>query len=78
MVYSIRTTRPLVYILRIVDDATPAIGFNYGAIDAAKKKIASDLSDDLSSYKENWDIIDLKCEHQLHRDLHTTEYFLNP
>ncbi|XP_060965471.1 uncharacterized protein LOC133034407 [Cannabis sativa] len=60
MVYSIKTTKPLVHALRLVDGETPTMGFIYGAIDEAKKNIAKNLDGDLSSYKEIWDIIDQK------------------
>ena len=78
MVYSIKTTKPLVHVLRIVDGETPAMGFIYGAMDEAKERIAKNLDDDVFSYKEIWDIIDAKWDHQLHRDLHASGYFLNP
>ncbi|KAJ9543747.1 hypothetical protein OSB04_023454 [Centaurea solstitialis] len=78
VVYSIKTTKPLVHVLRIVDGETPAMGFIYDAMDEAKERIAKNLDDDVSSYKEIWDIIDAKWDHQLHRDLHASGYFLNP
>ncbi|XP_062104413.1 uncharacterized protein LOC133815612 [Humulus lupulus] len=79
VVYSMKTTKPLVNVLRIVDgERTPAMGFIYGAMDEAKEKIAKNLDGDVSSYKEIWDIIDQKWEFQLHRDLHATAYYLNP
>ena len=79
VVYSIKTTRPLVRVLRLVDgDTTPAMGFIYGAMDEAKEKIAKNLNEEVSSYKEIWDIIDAKWENQLHRDLHAAAYYLNP
>ncbi|KAJ9558023.1 hypothetical protein OSB04_012637 [Centaurea solstitialis] len=78
VVYSIKTTKPLVHVLQIVDGETPAMGFIYGAMDEAKERIAKNLDDDVSSYKEIWDIIDAKWDHQLHRDLHASGYFLNP
>ncbi|XP_062099339.1 uncharacterized protein LOC133805231 isoform X2 [Humulus lupulus] len=79
VVYSIKTTKPLVNVLRIVDgERTPAMGFIYGAMDEAKEKIAKNLDGDVSSYKEIWEIIDQKWEFQLHRDLHATAYYLNP
>ncbi|KAI3675421.1 hypothetical protein L1987_85011 [Smallanthus sonchifolius] len=77
--YSIKTTMPLVEVLRLVDgEHTPAMGFIYGAMDECKEKIAKNLDNDLSSYKEIWDIIDKKWELQMHRDLHAAAYYLNP
>lgn len=79
VVYSIKTTKPLVHVLRIVDgERTPAMGFIYGAIDEAKENIAKNFNNELSSYKEIWEIIDSKWDKQLHRDLHATAYYLNP
>ncbi|KAH6837522.1 hypothetical protein C2S53_008495 [Perilla frutescens var. hirtella] len=79
VVYSIKTTKPLVHVLRIVDgEKTPAMGFIHGAMNEAKETIAKNCDGDLSIYKEIWDIIDEKWDNQLHRDLHAATYFLNP
>ncbi|XP_057808409.1 uncharacterized protein LOC131022882 [Salvia miltiorrhiza] len=79
VVYSIKTTKPLVDVLRVVDgERAPAMGFIYATMDEAKEKIAKNLNDEVVAYKEIWNIIDDKWEKQLHRDLHTTAYYLNP
>ena len=78
MVYAIKTTQPLVKVLRLVDGDVPAMGFLYGAIDEAKEEIAKNLKGDLGAYKELWDIIDKRWEFQLHRHLHAAAYFMNP
>lgn len=78
VVYSIKTTKPLVHVLRLVDGETPTMGFIYGAMDEAKENIAKNLDGDLSSYKEICDIIDQKWELQLHYDLHGATYYFNP
>lgn len=79
VVYSIKTTKPLVHVLRIVDgERTPAMGFIYGAMDECKEQIQKNFNNDVSSYKEIWDIIDQKWEFQMHRDLHAAAYYLNP
>ncbi|CAH1448435.1 unnamed protein product [Lactuca virosa] len=79
VVYSMKTTMPLVQVLRLVDgEQTPAMGFIYGAMDECKEKIAKNLDNNLASYKEIWDIIDKKWELQMHRDLHAAAYYLNP
>ncbi|KAJ9555338.1 hypothetical protein OSB04_009952 [Centaurea solstitialis] len=78
VVYSIKITKPLMHVLRLVEGETPAMAFIYGAMDEAKEKIAKNLDGDLSSYKEIWDLIDSKWECQLHCDLHATAYYLNP
>ncbi|XP_052621725.1 uncharacterized protein LOC111887896 [Lactuca sativa] len=68
VVYSMKTTMPLVQVLRLVDgEQTPAMGFIYGAMDECKEKIAKNLDNNLASYKEIWDIIDKKWELQMHR-----------
>ncbi|KAJ9543497.1 hypothetical protein OSB04_023204 [Centaurea solstitialis] len=78
MAYSIKTTKPLVHVLRIVDCEAPTLGFIYGAMDKAKEKIALNFGGDVSSYKKIWDIIDDKWDRQLHCDLDATAYYLNP
>ncbi|XP_057803146.1 uncharacterized protein LOC131018440 [Salvia miltiorrhiza] len=79
VVYSIKTTKPLVDVLRVVDgERAPVMGFIYAAMDEAKEKIAKNLNDEVGAYKEIWNIIDDKWEKQLHRDLHATAYYLNP
>ncbi|KAH6779568.1 hypothetical protein C2S52_010805 [Perilla frutescens var. hirtella] len=51
VVYSIKTTKPLVHVLRIVDgEKTQAMGFIYGAMDEAKETIAKNYDGDLSIY----------------------------
>ncbi|KAL6499935.1 hypothetical protein OROGR_027845 [Orobanche gracilis] len=78
LIYAINTTKPLVQVLRLADGATPAMGFIYGAMDEAKVKIAANLDNEEGSYKQIWEIIDLKWENQMHRDLHACAYYLNP
>ncbi|XP_057780074.1 uncharacterized protein LOC130998677 [Salvia miltiorrhiza] len=70
VVYSIKTTKPLVNVLRVVDaERAPVMGFIYAAMDEAKEKIAKNLNDEVGAYKEIWNIIDDKWEKQLHCDL---------
>ncbi|XP_062089765.1 uncharacterized protein LOC133796311 [Humulus lupulus] len=79
VVYAIKTTKPLVEVLRLVDaDKEPAMGYLYNAMDSAKEKIAQNLGGEEKDYKEIWEIIDEKWELQLHRHLHVAAYFLNP
>lgn len=79
MSYAIRSTKPLVGVLRMTDsEKMPGMGFIYGAMDKAKEAIAENLGGDEGSYKEIWSIIDTKWEFQLHRHLHAAAYFLNP
>ncbi|KAL5543777.1 hypothetical protein UlMin_007561 [Ulmus minor] len=77
--YALKTTKPLVHVLRTVDgEKEPAMPYIYGAMDAAKEQIAKNLNNEVGSYKEIWKIIDEKWDNQLHRDLHAAAYFLNP
>lgn len=79
VVYSLKTTKPLVEVLRIVDgEQSSTMAFIYCAMDECKEKIAKSFDNELSFYKEIWDIIDEKWEHQMHRDLHAAAYYLNP
>ncbi|XP_026452111.1 uncharacterized protein LOC113352516 [Papaver somniferum] len=73
LVYSLKATKPLVGVLRIVDSkATPAMGFIYGAVDKAKEEMARNLDNEEPKYKEIWEIIDEK------KDAQNAGYFLNP
>ncbi|XP_031121045.1 uncharacterized protein LOC116024293 [Ipomoea triloba] len=77
--YVIKTTKPLVEVLRVVDgDKEPAMGFLYNAMDEAKEKIAKNLGGEEKDYKEIWEIIDDKWDFQMHRHLHAAAYYLNP
>ncbi|XP_019160773.1 PREDICTED: uncharacterized protein LOC109157329 [Ipomoea nil] len=79
LIYAIKTTKPLVEVLRLVDgEKEPAMGFLYNVMDEAKEKIAKNLGGEEKDYKEIWDLIDKKWEIQMHRDLHAAAYFLNP
>ncbi|XP_057811513.1 uncharacterized protein LOC131025744 [Salvia miltiorrhiza] len=79
VVYALTTTRLLVKVLRMVDsEQMPAMGFIYDAMDEAKEHIAKNLGNEIGKYKEIWEIIDAKWEHQLHRDIHAAAHFLNP
>lgn len=79
MSYAVRSTKPLVGVLRMTDsEKVPGMGFLYGAMDKAKEEIAKNLGGELGAYKEIWSIIDEKWDFQMHRDLHAAAYFLNP
>ncbi|KAL5555963.1 hypothetical protein UlMin_038199 [Ulmus minor] len=79
VVYALKTTKPLVDVLRMVDsEKEPAMGYIYGAMDSAKELIAKNLGGEESAYKEIWKIIDDKWDFQLHQDLHAAAYYLNP
>ncbi|KAI0526896.1 hypothetical protein KFK09_002489 [Dendrobium nobile] len=76
--YALKTTRPLVNVLRMVDgERAPAMGFIYEAMNRAKEDIAKELGGQESAYKEIWDIIDEKWDRQLHQHLHAAAYYLN-
>ncbi|KAK2646644.1 hypothetical protein Ddye_021839 [Dipteronia dyeriana] len=79
MYYALKTTRPLVNVLRMTDsEKLPGMGFIYGSMDKAKEEIAENLGNEEGAYKEIWKIIDDKWEFQLHRHLHAAAYYLNP
>nr|GMC46607.1 uncharacterized protein LOC109157329 [Ipomoea batatas] len=79
LIYTIKTTKPLVKVLRLVDgEKEHAMGFLYNAMDEAKEKIAKNLGGEEKDYKEIWDIIDEKWDFQMHRHLHAAAYYLNP
>ncbi|PON53148.1 Ribonuclease H-like domain containing protein, partial [Trema orientale] len=53
VVYAIKTTKPLVEVLRLVDaEKEPAMGYLYNAMDVAKEKIANNLGGEEKDYKE--------------------------
>ena len=79
VVYAIKTTNPLVGVLRMVDsEKEPALKFIYGVMDKAKEEIAKVLGGEEATYKEIWDIIDAKWDYRLHCPLHAVTYYLNP
>ncbi|KAL6495069.1 hypothetical protein OROGR_030751 [Orobanche gracilis] len=79
MAYAIKSTKPLVSVLRMTDsEKMPGVGFIYGSMDSTKEAIAKALGGEEASYKEIWDIIDKKWEFQMHRHLHAAAYYLSP
>ncbi|KAK2635563.1 hypothetical protein Ddye_030355 [Dipteronia dyeriana] len=79
MSYALKTTRPLVNVLRMIDsEKLPCMGFIYGSMEKAKEEIAVNLGNEEGAYKEIWKIIDDKWEFKLHQHLHVAAYFLNP
>nr|KAJ0198323.1 hypothetical protein LSAT_V11C700368370 [Lactuca sativa] len=66
-----------VKFMHVIGEQSPVMVFIYGAMDECKEKIAKNFDNEVSSYKEIWDIIDEKWEHQMHRDLHAAAYYLN-
>lgn len=77
--YSIKTTKPLVDVLRmVVGEKTPGMAFIYGAMKECKETIKKNFDGDVSLYKEILDIIDQNWEFQFYRDLHGAAYYLNP
>lgn len=77
--YAIKTTKPLVGVLRMADsEKVPGMGCLYGVMDNAKEEIAKNMDNEEGAYKEIWSIIDAKWDNQLHRHLHAAAYYLNP
>ncbi|XVF11168.1 hypothetical protein REPUB_Repub08aG0002700 [Reevesia pubescens] len=66
---------PLLKVLRMCDgDEKPTMGYIYEAIDREKLAIKKDCR----YYHRYWKIIDRRWTSQLHNDLHSAGYFLNP
>ncbi|KAK8545878.1 hypothetical protein V6N12_026694 [Hibiscus sabdariffa] len=71
----LKIQEPLVKVLRMCDgDEKPTMGFIYEAMDRAKLAIQRDCR----YYQKYWDIIDRRWSRQLHNDLHSAGYYLNP
>ena len=78
MSYALKTTRPLVSVLRMTDSKQlPTMRFIYGAMDKAKEEIVTNLGNKEGAYKEIREIIDEKWQYQLHHNLHAAAYYLN-
>ncbi|KAJ1376025.1 Ribonuclease H-like superfamily [Sesbania bispinosa] len=78
VVYSLKAMRPLVRVLRLVDnEKNPAMGYIYEAMDKAKEAIQKSFNENEDKYKEIFVIIDRRWECQLHHPLHSTGHFLN-
>jgi Protein of unknown function (DUF 659) len=69
---------PLVEVLRLMDGDVPAMGFLYGGLEEAKKKIAIRFNEDESKYKEVCEIVDKRWDAKRKTPLHLAAYFLNP
>lgn len=74
-----KITEPLVHVLRIVDsDERPAMGYLFGAIHAAKEEISKRFLRKKKVAQPFLDIINLRWDNQLSRDLHAAGYWFNP
>ncbi|CAN1193119.1 hypothetical protein LINPERHAP2_LOCUS41888 [Linum perenne] len=70
---------PLVTVLRLVDgDVKPSMGFVYGEILKAKRKIKEALGNVEIRYKDVIAIVEKKMKDRLDAPLHLTAYLLNP
>ena len=77
--FCIKTTVPLVSVLREVDsEERPAMGYIYELMDSAKEKIAFNCGGVERKYDPIWRKIDARWTPQLHRPLHAAGYYLNP
>ncbi|RZC02947.1 hypothetical protein D0Y65_017865 [Glycine soja] len=71
VVYALKAMRPLVSVLRLVDnEKKPAMGFIYEAMDRAKKAIQRAFNNNEGKYKDILAIIDKRWDCQLHHPLH--------
>ncbi|CAH1436343.1 unnamed protein product [Lactuca virosa] len=79
IVYTVKLTRPLVKVLRMVDGETkPTMGYIYEAMDRAKEAIAKRFHNKKEEYKKAFQIIDQRWQCQLHRPLYAAGHYLNP
>ncbi|CAD6261061.1 unnamed protein product [Miscanthus lutarioriparius] len=70
---------PLFKVLRLVDgDVKPSMGFVYGELLKAKRKIKEALCNVESRFKDVIDIVEKKMAGRLDSPLHLTAYLLNP
>ncbi|KAF0895686.1 hypothetical protein E2562_014305, partial [Oryza meyeriana var. granulata] len=69
---------PLANVLRRMDSDVPAMGFLHGCLLDAKKDIAKRFDNDVSRYKDVWEIIDKRWDNKLKTPLHLASYYLNP
>eukprot|EP00253_Pinus_taeda_P009421 PITA_09421 len=74
----VKITKPLVKVLRMVDEEKLAMGYIYEAMDQAKDKTRATSKDRLAKYGRIWEIIDNRWNNQFHRPIHATGYFWNP
>ena len=74
----VKIAEPLVKVLRLVDGERLAMGYIYEAMDQAKEQIKAAYKDRVAKYGPIWEIIDNRCNNQLHRPIHAAGYFLNP
>ncbi|XP_020203627.1 uncharacterized protein LOC109789148 [Cajanus cajan] len=79
VVYILKVMAPLVKVLRLVDgEKKPAMGYIYEAMDKAKEAIMKSFNNNETKYKAVFEIVDRRCDVQLHRPLHAAGHFLNP
>jgi hypothetical protein len=73
----VKIVEPLVKVLRRLDGEKLAMGCIYKAMDQVKEQIKATYKDRVTKYGPIWDIIDHRCNNQLHRPIHPAGYFLN-
>jgi hypothetical protein len=75
-------SKPLVKVLRLVDDEKPAMGYLYEAMDKAKEAIYMYYEDKggegFTRRAEIWSVIDERWNNTLHRLIHAAGLYLNP
>ncbi|CAH1447076.1 unnamed protein product [Lactuca virosa] len=79
ILYSLKSTGPLVKVLRMVDgEKKPAMGYIYEAMDRAKETISKSFLYKEKEYEKAFKFIDDRWQCQLHRPLHAAGHYLNP
>eukprot|EP00253_Pinus_taeda_P002401 PITA_02401 len=71
-------TEPHVKVLRLMDGEKPAMGYICEGMDRTKEAIKTFCKGDESKYLFLWQIINSKCDKQLHSPLHAAGAYLNP
>ena len=77
--FCIKTTLPLVCVLREVDlKERPAMSYFHELMELAKENITFNCGGVERKYSPIWRKIDARWTPQLHRPLHVAGYYLNP
>ncbi|XP_059068694.1 uncharacterized protein LOC131056578 [Cryptomeria japonica] len=74
----INLSKPLVRVLRMVDEDKNPIRYLYEVMDKAKEVIQHLYGSDRTKYEPIWCIIDRRWNRQLHQHIHVAAYYLNP
>ncbi|KAH9330541.1 hypothetical protein KI387_002649, partial [Taxus chinensis] len=71
-------SKPLVRVLRLVDEDKSPMGYLHEAMDRAKESIMNKLDNNKANYMPLWEMVDNIWDRQMYSPLHVAGYFLNP